>query len=53
MEGLIFGSEYADAALTFASSSTSATLILWGVLLLAMVALLGLTLRLLRKPPEG
>ena len=35
------------------ASSTSATLILWGVLLLAMVALLGLTLRLLRKPPEG
>ncbi|HNN91851.1 MAG TPA: hypothetical protein PKI03_06270 [Pseudomonadota bacterium] len=34
-------------------SSTSATAILWGVLILAMLSLVGLTLRLLRRPPEN
>lgn len=34
-------------------SSTRATMILWGVLLVAMVALVGLTLRLLRTPPKS
>lgn len=34
-------------------SSTSATFVLWGVLIVAMLSLVGLTLRLLRRPPEN
>lgn len=34
-------------------SSTSATAVLWGVLILAMLSLVALTLRLLRRPPEN
>lgn len=35
------------------ASSTRATMILWTVLVVAMLALIGLTLRLLRTPPES
>lgn len=35
------------------ASSTNATWVLWGVLALAMLSLVALTLRLLRQPPES